>query len=120
MRRESYLSQPQPVEVYDVKAGTDVILRKNIEQIEKEDIQDGKVAMYTCWECDETQYRHRGNISLNKVAEKFDYFWNLADGMTDQEATDEVAIIAGEPTLLERLETLEGAFMELVEVIVNG
>lgn len=120
MRRESYLSQPQPVEVYAVKAGTDIILRKNIEQVEKEDIQDEKTVTHTCWECDETQYRHRGNISLNEVAEKFDYFWNLADGMIDQEATDEVAIIAGEPTLLERLETLEGAFMELVEVIVNG
>lgn len=120
MRRESYLSQPQAVEVYMVKTGTDIILRKNIEQIEKEDIQDEKTVTHTYWECDEAQYRHVGNLSLDDVTEKFDYYWNLADGMTDQEATDEVAIIAGEPTLLERLETLEGAFMELVEVIVNG
>ena len=46
MRRESYLSKPQPIEVYPVFSGTDAILRKNIELIEKEEIQDGKKNKY--------------------------------------------------------------------------
>ena len=42
MRKESYLSQPLAVEIYPVFSGTDIILRKNIELVEKEEIQDGK------------------------------------------------------------------------------
>ena len=46
MRRESYLSQPSVVEVYPVFSGTDVIMRKNIELVEREEIQDGKKSKY--------------------------------------------------------------------------
>ena len=41
MRRESYLSQPSAVEVYPVFSGTDVILRKNIEEVEKTEAYGG-------------------------------------------------------------------------------
>ena len=52
MRRESYLSQPSAAEVYPVFSGTDVIMRKNIELVDKEDIQDGKKNKYKVWECE--------------------------------------------------------------------
>ena len=120
MRRESYLSQPSAVEVYPVFSGTDVIMRKNIELADKEDIRDGKKNKYKVWECEEVQYRRTGIVTKEEVEERFDYFWAIAEGKTDQEATDEAAVIAGEPTLLERLETLEGAFLEFVEVMSNG
>ena len=60
MRRESYLSQPSKIEIYPVFSGTDVILRKNIELVEREEIQDGKKSKYKVWECDEVQFHYNG------------------------------------------------------------
>ena len=66
MRRESYLSQPSAVEVYPVFSGTDVIMRKNIELVDKEDIQDGKKNKYKVWECEEVQFHYQGKVSRKR------------------------------------------------------
>ena len=44
----------------------------------------------------------------------------IASGKTQQEAEDDDAKRNDEPTLSERVEALEGAFMEFVEVVLNG
>ena len=120
MKRESYLSQPPAVEVYPVKNGTDIILRKNVEQVEKEESQDGEKRTYTCWECDEAQYRHKGIVTKEEVEEKFDYWFAIAEGKTEPEAADEQLISSNEPNLMERLEALENGLAELAEVICGG
>lgn len=116
MRKESYLWKPQEVEIHAVKNGTDVILRRNITQTTRQEDDTEE----TVWECEERQFRYKGTLTEETVSENFDYFWALAEGKTEEEAMDEAAEKAGEPTLKERLEILEGAFMELAEVIANG
>lgn len=102
--------------MHAVKNGTDVILRRNITQTtrQEEDTEE------TVWECEEQQFRYKGTLTEETVSGNFDYFWALAEGKTEEEAMDEAAEKAGEPTFKERLEILEGAFMELAEVIANG
>jgi hypothetical protein len=105
--------------VFAVKNGTDIILRKSIKKTTQEPMEeDGEPV--TVWECEEKQYRHKGSITKKEVTDQFDYFWALADGATEEEATDQAAEEAGEPTLLERVEAVEDAIMELAEVIING
>lgn len=120
MRRESYLSQPSVVEVYPVFSGTDVIMRKNIELVEKEEIMEGETSRYTVWECDETQYRHKGIVTKEEVEQKFDYWLAIADGKSEIDAIDDQAKTDGKPSALERLDALESGLAELAEVICNG
>ena len=98
MRREYYLSQPPVVEVYQVRNGTDIILRKNIVITEKEEENGGKVS---AWECDEAQYRTKKTVTLDEAEKNSEYWWSVANGM-DKEETEE-----SEPTIKERLEALE-------------
>ena len=107
MRRESYLSQPPKVEVYAVESGTDVILRKNIEEVEKTDIQDGNENKYTVWECDEVQMRYKGELTKEIIEDNFDYYFELADGKDEVDAIDKDADTKGEPSVKERIEALE-------------
>ena len=74
----------------------------------------------TAFSCEEMQYRYRGEVTADDVAAKFDYWWDIASGKTQQEAEDDDAKRNDEPTLSERVEALEGAFMEFVEVVLNG
>lgn len=120
MRRESYLSQPQPLEIYSVLSGTDIIMRKNIELVEKEEIQDGKKSKYKVWECDEVQYRYKGNIAKDDIEKKFEYWWEIAEGKTEIEAINKESEIKKEPTVADRLDALESGLAELAEVIANG
>lgn len=116
MKKESYLWKPQKVEVHAAKKGTDVILRRDITQITRKEESTEE----TVWECEERQFRYNEKLTEETILSNFDYFWALAEGKAEEEATDEAAKKAGEPTLKERLEILEGAFMELAEVIANG
>ena len=120
MRRESYLLQPQEVEVYPVSSGTDIILRKNIELVEKEEIQDKKERKYKIWQCDEVQYRYRGSVTKEEVENKIDYWLAIAEGKSEIEAMDEQGKSSGEPSVAERLEALENGLAELAEVMCNG
>lgn len=119
MNRECYLSQPEVVEVFPVKGGTDIIMRKNITKTIKEPDTEG-CERYTVWECDEVQLRHKGDVTRNEVEQKFEYWWTLGEGGTEEDATDQEAEAEGKPTIAERLDALEGAVMELAEVLVNG
>lgn len=99
MRREYYLSQPPAVEVYQVRDGTDIILRKNIKITEKEEENGEKVSV---WECDEVQHRTKKTVTLEEVEKNSEYWWNVANGTENEEMEEE-----NTPTIKERLETLE-------------
>lgn len=120
MRRESYLSKPPAVEVYPLISGTDIILRKNIEQVEREETMDGEISRYTAWECDEAQYRYKGTTAKDDVEQKFDYWLAIADGKSEVDAIDDQAKADGEPSVLDRLDALESGLAEIAEVICNG
>lgn len=83
MRRESYLSQPSAVEVYPVFSGTDVIMRKNIELVDKEDIQDGKKSKYKVWECNEVQFHYNGEVTEKEIEADFDYWFKKTEEVPD-------------------------------------
>lgn len=86
MRRESYLSQPQQLEIYDVDGSTDIIMRKNIAETEKENVlEGGKIQKYTVWECDEVQLKYNGTVSADEVEKNFDYWFAKADEAAEPE-----------------------------------
>lgn len=98
MRRESYLEKPLDIETYPVDGGTDIIIRENIEEVQKEEIQDEKSHRYNVWACDEIQLRYKGDITEEEVREKLDYIVGLAEG-TEKEPTPEEKITALELTV---------------------
>ena len=84
MRRESYLSQPQKVEAYAVGSETDVILRKDIEEVEKTEIYaDDKEISYKVWECNEVQLRYPGSVTTEEIANDFDYWFEKAESFQE-------------------------------------
>ncbi len=117
MRKECYLVPPPLVETYKVKTGTDIILRRNVEMVKKEDTQQGE---YTCYECEEVQYRYPGNLIQEDVENRFEYWWDIAEGKSEIEALDKEAVNENKPTITERLDVLEGALIEFAEVMCNG
>ncbi len=97
MRREFYLEKPLDIEVYPVDEGTDIIIRENIEEVEKEEVQEEKTYRYNIWTCDETQLRYKGDIAEAEVREKLEYIIGLTEG-TEKEPTQEERICALEIT----------------------
>lgn len=70
--KEIYSSIPQEVSIFTVGEKTDVILRKNIDQIELTD-ENGS---YTAFQCDEVQFRYEGVLTKEEVQPNFDKWWN--------------------------------------------
>ena len=120
MRKESYLQQPPAVEVWPVNTGTDIILRRNMESVTREETNGEETTTSEYWECEEIQCRYKGSLKKEDVESSFDYWWANAEGKTEIEASDEEAKKNSEPTIMERLEALEGGLAELAEVIING
>ena len=121
MSRESYASRPQEVEVFPLEKGTDIILRKNIEEVTKEPEEGGKP--YTVWECDELQCRTTETVTISDVANNFDAWWTYAENYKAEEWSTETE--ADTPsdagvTFGDRLDAIEAAISELAEVISNG
>ena len=92
MRRESYLSQPSAVEAYPVFSGTDVIMRKNIELVDKEDIQDGKKSKYKVWECNEVQFHYNGEVTEKEIEADFDYWFKKAEEVPDPSSVENLCL----------------------------
>ncbi len=114
MSRETYASRPQEVEVFPLEKGTDIILRKNIEEVTEE--EGGKP--YTVWECEELQCRTTETVTVVDVTNNFDAWWAYAESYKAQEAENEPT--ASGVTVSERLDAMEAAIMEIAEVITNG
>lgn len=92
MRRESYLSQPSAVEVYLVFSGTDVIMRKNIELVEREEIQDGKKNKYKVWECEEVQFHYQGEVTQEEIESDFDYWYAKVEEVPDPSSVEDLSL----------------------------
>lgn len=84
--RERYLSKPLEIEVYPVKSGTDVILRKNIEEVTVKN-EDGP-GTYKVWECDEVQFRHPGTITAEEISADFEYWFENGPKISQGEDVD--------------------------------
>ena len=125
MSKEFYEKQPAAVEVYPVSTGTDIILRRDIAEctvtntVTDEEGQTSEVKT-TGFGCEEVQHRYRGTVTAEEVEAKFDYWWDIATGKTEEEAEDNEAERNDEPTLIQRVNTLENAFMEFVMEVLNG
>ena len=111
MRRESYLENPLDIETYPVDGGTDIIIRENIEEVQKEEIQDEKSHRYNVWACDEIQLRYKGDITEEEVREKLDYIVGLAEG-TEKEPTPKERLTA--------LETMTDDIVLMLADIIGG
>ncbi len=92
MRRESYLLQPPKAEVYAVESGTDIILRQNIEEAEKTDIQEEKEVSYKVWECDEVQFRYPGSVTVEEIENDFDYWLEKAENLPETPQIGELSL----------------------------
>lgn len=125
MSKEFYEKQPAAVEVYPVSTGTDIILRRDIKEctltntVTDEEGQTSEVETIG-FGCEEAQHRYRGTVTAEEVTAKFDYWWDISTGKTEEEAEDNEAERNDEPTLIQRVNTLENAFMEFVEEVLNG
>ena len=70
--KEIYSSIPEEVSIFIVGEKTDVILRKNIEQVTKTEGDDS----YQVYECDEVQFRYDGILTKEEIESDFDKWWN--------------------------------------------
>lgn len=97
--KESYVVKPAEIEVFTHGGGTDIIMRKNIQEVPDE--ESG-----TKWECDERQIRYGSAVSLSEVKANLSRFWSLAGGeipleevkaakISEMSAACREAIIAG-------------------------
>lgn len=125
MSKEFYEKQPAAVEVHPVSTGTDIILRRDIEECTLTNTvtdEDGNSTEQEspAFSCDEVQYRHHGTVTADEVTEKFDYWWSIAIGKTEDEAEDDEAKSKGLPTLAERVGIMEDAVAALAEVILDA
>ena len=116
MRRETYSSQPPAVEIHAVDSGTDIILRKNIELVEKEEDHDGEPVTTTVWECDEAQCRYKGSVTEDEIKNRFDVWFSLAN---EKERIGEMKDDSSH-SLEERVDALESGLADLAEVLCNA
>ena len=116
MRRETYLLQPPAIETHTVDSGMDIILRKNIELVEKEEDHDGESVATTAWECDEVQCRYKGTVTEEEIKNRFDAWFSLANTKEIIEETKNNSSF----TLEERVDALESGLADLAEVLCNG
>lgn len=101
---EIYATQPAPVECYPVGGDTDIILRRNIEQLPDAGGEDA----LTGWRCEERQFRYAGKLDAATVQADFDRWW----------AYDPAADVP--PTLAERVAALEEAQLAMMDLAIGG
>lgn len=87
MRRECYSLQPPRIELYPVFSGTDIILRKNITETEKEEPEK-----YTAWECDEVQFHYRGETTREEIEEDFEYWFKKAEEASESSDAEKLSL----------------------------
>lgn len=73
--KECYAVKPAEVEVFSHGGASDIILRKNIQEVPED---DGG----TRWECDERQMRVASAVSVSAIKASFAHYWAVAGGET--------------------------------------
>lgn len=114
MSREFYILKPTEVETFALDDGADVILRKNIEKVTKQPVEEGGKPD-TVWECDEYQCRTKESVTVSDVVNNFDTWWTYAENYKKEEKVNDKEIAFGN-----RIDAIEAAIIELAEVISNG
>lgn len=71
--KECYAVKPAEVEVFSHEEATDIILRKNIQEVPED--EGG-----TRWECDERQMRIASAVSVSEVKANLARYWAIAGG----------------------------------------
>lgn len=117
MSKESYLSPPPLVEVYEIGGGTDIILRKNVEESSMPGMEGQEDT--TCYTCDQEQCRYPGKITVEEIQGNFEYWWSTAEGKTEIEAIDNAAAADGKLTALERIEAVEASSSSNTEQLLQ-
>lgn len=113
--------QPPKVEVYAVESGTDIILRQNIEEVEKTDIQEEKEVSYKVWECDEVQFRYPGSVTVEEIENDFDYWLEKAENLPETPQIGELSLEdAKEMKYQEIATTCEQAIYAGVDVAISS
>jgi len=103
-----YAIRPAPVEVFDLGEKTDIILRRDIQEITKtmEPAEVGGAAEeYTAYSCNEAQIRKEGHLSAEEVTEDAQRLWEEA--------------VSGEtigPTIEQRISALETAQLAMIDM----
>lgn len=82
--------------MHPVSTGTDIILCRDIKECTltntvTDDDGNSVEQESTAFSCEEVQYRYRGEVTADEVSAKFDYWWDIASGKTQQEADDNEA-----------------------------
>lgn len=83
--KESYVVKPAEIEVFYHGGGTDIIMRKNIQEVPDE--ESG-----TKWECDERQIRYGSAVSSSEAKASLSRFWAMAGGEIPLEEVKEAKI----------------------------
>jgi len=99
--KECYAVQPSEVEVFRVGKSTDVIIRKNIKEIQCTN-EDGST--YSAWECEEVQYRYPGIVSKDTIAADLETWWSWEPEVTPSVEDDTDAMLVDHEYRLTLLE----------------
>ena len=67
-------------------------MRKNIELVDKEDIQDGKKSKYKVWECNEVQFHYNGEVTEKEIEADFDYWFKKAEEVPDPSSVENLCL----------------------------
>ncbi len=76
--KESYVCKPSEVEAWPHGSGTDLILRKNLREVEDTGGTLGEETVGKHWECEEVQLRAEGFLTAAQVQADFDTWWSRA------------------------------------------
>lgn len=73
-----YALKPLEIETHYHSKHTDVILRKNIRQVEQTPDEHGDIfsAPQLVWECEEKQFRYPGNLSVQDIEAEPEKWWS--------------------------------------------
>ncbi len=92
---ENYPRKPAEVETHYHGGGTDVILRRNIRQVELQE-QGTEPKVFQTWECDEWQFRYAGNLTAEEIQADPGKWWGYTPPKPKEEHNENVFITVGE------------------------
>ena len=121
-----YAIRPAPVEVFDLGEKTDIILRRDIQEITKtmEPAEVGGAAEeYTAYSCNEAQIRKYWRLSVAEVTEDAQRLWEEAVsgetiGPTIEPSGSETGITERMQTMETRIDAQERAINDLLISVI--
>lgn len=87
--KQQYVIRPETVEVHSLGDKTDIILRKDIVEVERTEEGAEDSVTYAAFECEEKQLRYAGTVTKEEVTTDFDSWWNYEKPVAEPKATVE-------------------------------